>query len=113
VPVPGPSFPFAKAGKMPAATHARTSSRNSVLYVSAEPQELFTTSGALAGSPPGASIHWNPSWMMLAVVEPLSRKIFAAIHSASGATPTISPGAPPTIVPVTCVPCPFPSPGSA
>jgi hypothetical protein len=31
VPVPGPLFPFANAGKMPAATHARTSSRNSVL----------------------------------------------------------------------------------
>jgi hypothetical protein len=81
--------------------------------VSVEPHELLTTSGALAGSPPGASIHWKPSWMMLVLVEPESRKIFTAIHSASGATPTMSPGAPPTIVPVTCVPWPFPSPGCA
>ena len=65
--------------------HARTSSRNSVVYVAVEPQELLTTRGALAGSPPGASIHWKPSWMMLEVVDPESRKIFTAIHSASGA----------------------------
>src|SRR5918992_1432658 len=110
---PGPLLPFAKAGKMPAATHARTSSRYSVLYVAVEPHELLTTSGALAGSPPGASIHWKPSWMMLVVVEPESRKILTAIQSASGATPTTSPGGPPTIVPATCVPWPLPSAGVA
>jgi hypothetical protein len=113
VPGPGPLLPFAKAGKMPAATQACTSARNSVLYVAVEPQELLTTSGALAGSPPGASIHWKPSWMMLVLVEPESRKILTAIQSASGATPTTSPGGPPTIVPATWVPCPLPSPGAA
>src|SRR5918999_2043052 len=113
VPRAGPALPFANAGKIPAATQARTSGRNSVVYVASEPHELFTTSGALDGSPPGASIHWKPSWMMLVVVEPESRKILTAIHSASGATPTTSPGGPPTIVPVTCVPCPLPSPGVA
>ena len=46
VPGPGPSLPLAKAGKMPAATQALTSSQYSVLFVAGEPHELLTTSGA-------------------------------------------------------------------
>ncbi len=89
---------------MPAASQALTSSQNSVSLVAADPHELLTTAGAMAGSPPGANIHSNPAWMMLADVVPESRKTFTAIHSASGATPVTSPGGPPRIVPVTWVP---------
>ena len=98
---------------MPAATQAATSSQNPSKLVSRLPHELLTTSGAAAGSPPGASIHWKPSWTSDSVPTPLSLRILAAIHSASGATPVISPpGGEPRIVPVTWVPWPLPSPGS-
>ena len=49
--------------------------------------------------------------MMLDVVDPESRKIFTAIHSAPGATPDHLARRAPTMVPMTCVPWPSPSPG--
>jgi hypothetical protein len=43
---------------------------------------------------------------------PRSLKIFAAIHLASGATPTeLPPALPPTMTPIVCVPCPLMSVG--
>jgi len=113
VPADGPSLPLENTGTMPAATQACTSGRYSGWLGAEAPHELLTTSGRAAGSPPGASIHWNAAWMPLVEAPPPSLKILAAIQVAPGATPTTSPGGPPTMVPATCVPCPKPSPGVA
>jgi hypothetical protein len=52
--------------------------------------------------------------MAVDVATPLSLKIFAAIHFASGATPiAVPPAAPPTITPAVIVPWPLRSAGSA
>src|SRR3990172_6559275 len=45
-----------------------------------KPQELFTTSGALAGSPPGARNHWKISWKTDVKPKPRSFQALAAIH---------------------------------
>jgi len=72
-----------------------------------------------SGLPPlrsvGARTHW-PEEMSAASVQPSVSQPFAAIQRAPGATPMSGvngPGpSPPTIVPVTCVPCPTLSHGS-
>src|SRR3990172_4955126 len=81
LPGSGPSLPAANAGKIPAARKAWTSGRNSAMQPALEkPQELFTTSGALAGSPPGARNHWKISWKADVKPKPRLFQALAAIH---------------------------------
>src|SRR3990172_5844994 len=63
LPGKGPLLPAAKLGKMSAARKARTAARKSVRQpASANPHDMLTTSGAFAGSAPGAKNHWKISW---------------------------------------------------
>src|SRR5687767_7993889 len=83
LPSPGPLLPAANDGKIPAARSARMSAVNSPMHPPrANPQELFTTSGAFAGLPPGARNHWKISWNADARPSPESSHAFAAIQRA-------------------------------
>ena len=68
----------------------------------------------MAGLLSGSSTHCNVLWMAVAVAEPLSLKMRAAIHFAPGAMPMVLPlAAPATITPVVAVPWPSRSVGTA
>jgi len=84
----GPELPEANTGTMPEARSACTSVTNSGSHEGGSmPQEAFTTSGALAGSPPGARNHWKMRWKAEAVALSPSVQPLAAIQRAPGATP--------------------------
>ena len=72
-------------------------------------QDAFTTWGAssVPGSPSGSSSHWNAWWTAVTEEPPESSNTRAAIQEAPGALPIVAPlSSPPTITPVTPVPCP-------
>src|SRR5207247_6482238 len=63
VPGSGPLLPAANTGRIPAERNAWTSAWNSASHsVVSMPQELFTTCGAFAESPPGARNHSKIEW---------------------------------------------------
>ena len=116
VPEPGPVFPAAKTRQNPRGaqaaevvleleTAARRGERPGVV------DDVGASSVAALRS--GSSSHWYPRWIRLSVDEPWSSKILTAIHFASGAIPrAVPPASPPTITPVTQVPCPLASNGT-
>ncbi len=78
--------------------------------------EALTAWGASSvdGSLSGSSTHWNAWWIAEIVEAPASLKTRAAIQRAPGAVPIEEPlASPPTMRPVTPVPCPVLSYGVA
>ena len=86
----GPELPDENTGTMPAARNASMSATNSGSHDGGSmPQELLTTSGAFAESPPGARNHSKIAWKAEAVALSRLFQPFAAIQRAPGATPML------------------------
>jgi hypothetical protein len=106
LPALGPALPAANAGKISAARQASMSGTNSLWQPAAmKAQELFTTSGALFGSPPGAR---NPRNAVEADARPTPLSAHALAAMLRRATlMALPPALPPTAVAVAWVLCPF------